>query len=321
MKSESATAAPAAGLLSRLRRRMPSLHRSTWVVAALIAAGLVFANIPGQMKIDSGEHGFKLLGSGSIDHGWPWPFLRRGLGPDPFARLGYDHRSSDYLADLSPDELWAIGSNVKEVSFSCLAGNVAVAIIVLGGSMALFEAWRRRRHRMLQFYLIELFGLVAVVCVLLSWISVAVRERDEEQEAVRRMTYISHDESVAGPHWLRRLIDPAPFTAFDRVEELSIENNAETFGGKMALEIACRKFTSPEQFSHLRYLQGLYCGRESATIVRFLPRPDRLKRLKCIASDAGLAEIQRCRNLEKLVLEDPWTGEPFSDAGMARLET
>ena len=79
-------------------------------------------------------------------------------------------------------------------------------------------------------------------------------------------------------------------------------------------------FGHPEELSHLRHLRWLDCGRESAAIVRFLPRPDRLERLECIASDAGLVEIHRCRNLQELLLHEAERGKPFSARGMARLE-
>ena len=64
---------------------------------------------------------------------------------------------------------------------------------------AAFEAWRRRRARLVQFYLNELLVFVTLAAVLLSWLSVEIRESREEQEAVRKMTGISYTQTLTGP--------------------------------------------------------------------------------------------------------------------------
>ena len=175
---------------------------------------------------------------------------------------------------------------------------------------------------------------MTAACVFFSWLSVESRERREEQEALGRMDYITdgedvagwlrrvtHEEDAAGPHWLRRLIGPRFFQVFDRVRALSINNRLEGFGrGSDGAVYGGPKLRNPEELSHLRHLRWLDCGRESAAIVRFLPRPDRLEHLECIASDAGLVEIHRCRNLQSLMLHEAERGKRFSARGMARLE-
>ncbi len=298
-------------------RWRPRLHRSTYVVAALIAAALVFASIPGRMDLDPGERGPNFP-CACVEHGWPWPFLWRKLDISTFHwySAGTD---GDRLAGLKPTELWAIGRNVRRIDFLTLAENVVAGAGIVMACAVLFEAWRRRRYRLFQFYLIELFALMTAACVLLSWLSVESRERHEEQDALQCMDHVRCEEEAAGPHWLRRLIGPRLFEPFDRVRDLCILNRQDCLGGKLALEIAGCNFKHPEELSHLRHLRGLDCGRESAAMVRFLPRPDRLECLECIASDAGLAEIHRCRNLQVLTLHEPERGELFSANGMAAL--
>jgi hypothetical protein len=286
----------------------------------MIAAALVFANIPGRIELEPREHGFQA--GPCIEHGWPWPFVRRAFDVTIRIHLSYGTWDSAVVAGVGPGLFWAIARHVQEVDFAGLAMNIAVAVVVLAVGTVLFEAWRRRRARLLQFYLIELFALMTAACVLLSWLSVQMRDRREEQDALWRMwNFTLYEEEAAGPHWLRHLVGPRPFQMFDHVRQLSISTRAEDYAPQDQKEILSRKFKDPEDLSHLRHLRQLDCGREPASIVRFLPRPDRLECLECDASDAGLAEIHRCQNLQVLKLHTSGHGEIFSESGMARLET
>ena len=204
-----------------LRFRMPKLHRSTYVVAALVAAVLLLANIPARIDRTASAWGR----DAHLDHGWPWTFLRRLPEVEWYDNLSLaaaltEHR--DRMGRVEASAFWTLARKIDEVSWLCILGDTAVAVVVVGTAAAAFEAWRRRRSRLCQFYLLELVALTTVVGAFLSWFSVSVRERREEQQALREMDFVDHDEDLAGPHWLRKLVGSRPILAFDRVDLLQI---------------------------------------------------------------------------------------------------
>jgi hypothetical protein len=317
MRVKSATA-PLVVALCWLRRRIASLHRSTWVVVAMIAAGLVFANIPGRMDVALESSDLGSYRDFRIDHGWPWPFLRRTLEVCQFPRR---HRSDgERLGAIEPGELWALARNIEETDLLCLAEDVGVAVVAVALGAALFELWRRCRYHVFQFYLIELFGLMTALCLLFSWLVVESRDRREEQEALRRMENIHYVEEAAGPHWLRGLVGPRLFQSFDHVRSLS--TNALVYAwsshGLTEWESKC---TNPEEISHLRHLRCLLVVDDPVRILSILPRPERLERLTCRWPDEDLVELRRCRNLQALTLYRPRGEKPITERGMAALET
>ena len=177
----------------------PRLRRSTYVVAGLIAAALVFANIPGRLEWEPREHGFRA--GHCIEHGWPWRFVRRELDINIAIPWSGGAEDSTMVAGVEPGEFWAIARHVQGLDFAGLAMNIAVAVVVLAIGVVLFEAWRRRRARLLQFYLIELFALMTATGVFFSWLSVQMHQRREERDALWRMWNVARcEEEAAGPH-------------------------------------------------------------------------------------------------------------------------
>jgi hypothetical protein len=297
--------------------RMPRLHRSTYVVVALVAAALLLANIPGQIirPIDD------TFAPPRICHGWPCTFLRRTVDDQPLITPNDDQPlttqfSRDRLIDAEQGVLWQLARDVEEVTFSYLVSDIAVALVLLGGGTALFEAWRRRRARLLQFHLFELLTLVTLASALFSWLAVEVREHREEQNALSQMSQFLHDEDRAGPHWLRQLVGPWPFEVFDRADRVVIitTHHDSVFGFS-----SIRVFKDYEQLSHLRHLRALDCGAESAEILRFLPRPDRLEVLHIGSSQEGLLDLRRFPNLRTLRLGDITQLQHFFGSDMAHL--
>ena len=58
------------------------IHRSTWVVVAMLTAGLVFWNIPGNRRksllLDyEGIPNPEVTVAERLEHGWPWVYLKR----------------------------------------------------------------------------------------------------------------------------------------------------------------------------------------------------------------------------------------------------
>ncbi len=316
-----------------LRFRMPKLHRSTYVVAALVAAVLFLANIPARI-----DRTGPLLLYARLDHGWPWTFLRRvpevEWYDDLIDDLVFDTALTerrDRMAHVEASAFWTIPRKIDEVSWLCILGDTAVAVVIVTAAAAVFEAWRRRRARLCQFYLLELLALTTVVSALLSWISVSVRERGEEQQALREMDFVDHDEDLAGPHWLRKLVGSRPFVAFDRVDRILIPTGPHP-GHLPSVSMADelfrrwrRRLKDPAQISHFRHLEWLDCGGEPASILAFLSRPGRLRRLRFLpVREEDLIYLRQFTGLEYLRINPGYRlsnggRDLVSEAGVANI--
>ena len=186
-----------------------SLHGSTLFVGALLTGLLLLANVPGKIvrPIDNGrpESGNETF---FVEHGWPRAFLRRTAGGATRGRIdrgdvlgGSVTEDRERLARVEPKIFWTLCDDVEKFSITWLAADTLVAGAILAAAVTAYEAWRRRSRRAAQFYLIELLFFVTVAAVLCSWFTVQMRERDEEQSALRQMPGILHDESLTGPQW------------------------------------------------------------------------------------------------------------------------
>ena len=337
MTEKTSVNASVAVLLGRLFRMSP-LHRSTWCVGTLIAATLLLANIPGRIvrPIDNGRadsyDSIDDLGY-FIDHGWPWTFLRRTFDDAMRRRIEKGYVDLDYvdahpegrerLAFVKANVFWGLTNHVKTVSAVCIVGDICTAVAILTASVAMFEVWRPRRRRLFQFYIGEVLAFVTLGAVLLSWLTVEIRERAEEQAAVRQMHAIVHHESLAGPHWLRYLVGSWPFSVFDRVEAIYIMTR---FSSSVSVSEMGRRgsFSNPEQLLHFRHLRAIDCGGESPRMVLgLLARPDRLEELISLAFPCeGLSYLQQVPNLQKLKLfagSAVTTSHDFDAVGLASL--
>jgi hypothetical protein len=287
------------------------------------------ANIPGRIILPGEEVAGTVL---QVRHGWPATFLCRVLKyeDDRYYSLDTELALSEgrgRLAGVKPSVIWAMWREVAWVSFLRLAADIAAAAIVIAGGAALFEAWRRQRTRPVRFYLTGLLGLVTTTGVALCWLSLELRERREEQEAIKRIhavCHLTHEETLAGPNWLRYLVGDRPFRVFDHVYRLHILTGYRrfcNFGPRWSGSL-----DNPEQLSHFRHLREINCGGSPATVLRFLPRPERLFSLTTLPSgDEGLLELRRFCNLQELDFLAPapqfrqQADEAISDRGLAGL--
>lgn len=287
--------------------RIPRLYRSTYVVGTLIAVLLLLANIPARIvrPTENGDVYYRVSDNGCYaDHGWPWAFLRRNLDDldrDAADLLVFESSVAD-VANVRAAAFWAMWRDVKAFSVIAFAADIATAIVLVTAGAAAFEAWRRRRRRLIQFYLGELLAFMTLAAVLLSWLSVETREYHEEQGAVRQIRAIYYKHSLTGPHWLRRLVGSTPFRFFDRVDDIYIRTRySESRWLNEMRDIG--PLGNAEQLSHLRHLRVLDCGHEPPnTILRLVPRPDRLVELTCVPAKEGLSCLQRAPNLQMLTL-------------------
>ena len=196
------------------------LHFSTCIIAGVIVIALLLANVPGQLVLvadpDVYVPGILLPAymNPYIDHGWPWTFIRRGIADSEFSSdstvFGTEGDCWDYVKAVNPSSLWTLSRNIEKTSWYCLAGDILTAAIVLAVGIGLFEA-RRRRTRLFQVRVVELTGLSLLLSIGLISLASQIRQRDEEQVAMKQLTYESYQEERAGPHWLRQLVGPRFF--------------------------------------------------------------------------------------------------------------
>ena len=206
-------------------------HRSTWVVAAIIFLALLMANLPGQVvsfpRIElpnSLQTGFPI--DWRYEHGWPWTYL---------VRAEFDHTFKMHMPmpwdGPSSADCWKLWSDLPRLQYAALVGNLLIAAVLVYVSSAAFEWWRRRRNRIWQLHLIDIFLLIAVLSgVLALWVTARSQFRREQQvlslpsdptapvDEEFPLTLIeSHSTKLGGPSWLRLLSEESPLRSFDRV--------------------------------------------------------------------------------------------------------
>jgi len=184
-------------------RKWYRLHASTWVAVGIVAVGLVLIIVPGQ---DEGAfendqwplpyeiHEFDV----SITHGWPWPYLARGINLpkliEPAKRPGWLTASG-----------WTFDGDLAWFDTSNLAADLALSTAILLVIATVFEYHRRRRYRFWQVTLAEMGVLVTLIAVGLA------RERRlytvyQQEEAFLREANTLYGRTAFSPVWLRRLV-------------------------------------------------------------------------------------------------------------------
>jgi hypothetical protein len=293
------------------------LHRSTYVVAGLIAIVMLLANVPGTLLQGYDSDPLRLR----MAHGWPWLYVTRELDANTLmwlVLLGDTNDPKLVFSKVPQRTYWWLVGKVKTASTWALLADVAVALAVIFLGSMFYEIWRRRRNRLLQFHLTDLLVLTTLAAIGLSWFSVEARERAEEQKVIAELGrgfQVTYRERLSGPHWLRQLAGDGPFTVFDRVESFTLRPIFETMHIEQADE-----FHDAEQLLHLRHLEDLEISglRISDGGVQQLTG---LKHLRCLdvsnteLSDADLDDLARMRFLEVL----NFFGTKLTESGLSKL--
>jgi hypothetical protein len=184
-------------------------HISTLVLLVPLLGLLVLMNWPAWRVKDIDLLRVKTRAgySGNMyySHGWPMAYLRRKTWqPSP---------SAGALIRFSP---WRLQDGVLSFSLTAIACDVAAAtgILVLAGSV--FESRRRRRQTCFQAHLWELFALITIAAMALSYYAVQRKQFAEEEQVYHRLYHgspamdpfgnsVSPDE-LTGPEWLWSVI-------------------------------------------------------------------------------------------------------------------
>ncbi len=147
-----------------------------------------------------------------LEHGWPWPFLRRDIRE---SRHGYFYPFAQtivYIPWMAPDA-WVPGRREsRDWNAAALIADVVVCGGIVAGLGMLLERWRRRGGRVWQWSLRRMLVGLFLVASVLGWI-VAVKHRQREDGAIYAQfkipndAYTKYDSSnfSAGIQWLDRL--------------------------------------------------------------------------------------------------------------------
>jgi hypothetical protein len=227
--------------LPNLRRRSriswPRLHRSTWVATVVLAILLGLMIVPGEYLGRSTSSSFSPSKPGVVfdfEHGWPWVFLRRQMELPPGVPTSVEPNRNvppwlqrwawSFAGEVvgGPTDSWA-------AELGWWPGLLALDVVVAGAlvcALAFAMEWRRRRRRLYQFSLAELFVLVLLVGGGLGWWKANERAYAAERrsESDLRLTYVRAAEEYCGPSWLRRVAGRNNLHVFDRVVSLAFND-------------------------------------------------------------------------------------------------
>jgi len=128
--------------------RRPNLHASTVVVMGLMAAALLLTNVYGRHSLTLAD--VIPIFCEQFEHGWPATFIERNAW-------------EDYYPSGERRSPWRFFEKVKTFRPIRLLADVTVCLGLLFVSGAIFETWRRRRGKVYQLHLIDLFIVTGAV--------------------------------------------------------------------------------------------------------------------------------------------------------------
>jgi hypothetical protein len=211
----------------RLSLLLGPWHTSSRVVAVLVLLFLVFCNLPGQQvdRLSLVDDPFFQSDyyRERFEHGWPLTYIDRD-SPAIFGGYG------------TVSECWRFWQGFLgdiQVSWTSLLVNVLVISLIAVASGALFELRRRKRSRLVQFSLLGMLALFAVISCCGAWYAAERQELAREKallDAGPSRTLISladgspftdhsisvRKSSTGGITWLRRLCGDRWFEFLDR---------------------------------------------------------------------------------------------------------
>ena len=189
-------------------------YPSTYVVLVVLSLLLTLANVPGQVVVapdplQSDPSPPRLGSCRTCEHGWP---------------LTHMWRESVVVGTTTRLSVWSLSEGIQRISYFHLALNLIAGAVVLLLGAVFYEAWRRRRSKIYQFHVSDMLILIAVVSVVLAWLSSAAKQYRDEQEIVKQLDVISSgcEWQPGGSSWLREWIGDDYFRIFDRVVQVEL---------------------------------------------------------------------------------------------------
>lgn len=258
------------------------LHLSTWIVLLLLAVALTLIIVPGEPS------------GAAIQHGWPWVFLEQEksivYNAGAFGRAPW--RSLDNWNPFWP---WRDHNTLNLV----LDLGVALVLLLAGGLM--FECWRRRRHRVWQFSLRELFIATTLVAIACSWVAWRYHQWQRENDFQRLLGTLRFEARsrmyYKGPVWLAKLAGTNNLHWLDGTIFVCLDFTLMKNGDDIPTQSLSR------QMSQLPYLESVWTTGADDAVVASLSTVTQLSILALCDSritDASVKDIQQLVNLREL---------------------
>ena len=297
---------------SRPQRPWYRLHASTYVAGAFVAAGLMLAELPGEVGLEGM----------TAEHGWPWTYLTR-----------VDILAGDLQPKLSAWDLlrfhdrgqkpWSLETDFRP---RVLAADLGISLLLLVGATAALELSRRRRSCAIQFSLRSLLVSVSLAGCGCGWWLHIDRQFCTQQAAAAALRKLGASTSASPvfPSWLTEQIENEAIDRYHRVTDVVLfpESGFCYVGIPMILEqnaaIGDEDLAPLNQLPFARRIRLDYThltNRGMASLQR-LTRLEDLSLRSTKVSDAGLAHLAKLRSLRRLDL----SYTDITDAGLVHLK-
>jgi hypothetical protein len=188
---------------------IPRLHTSSVLVGIFAAYLLVMMIGPGR--------GVTLPWMGAtgwltLEHGWPWKYLRRQVEVDlnqfESMAVGSGRGGGPWLTARHWDFSEAIDDSRWRFRPLVLICDLVVAAGVIAASVAAWEFWRRRRGGRVRFRIIDMLIIATAICAVFGWLKYLEAAALREQQLTRtsHQGWGASGDACIAPMWLRALV-------------------------------------------------------------------------------------------------------------------
>jgi len=286
---------PATATTDNVIKRRPwyRLHASTWVVALATVTWLAMFNLSLETRYEY-DPGLKTRGFVRFA-GWPYRFWQWRLDSPPIDSEGHEHVWRFFAR-------WFKFNGEVPIASGAILANAAVAMLVAMTFAGTFERWRRRRNRLGQLQLLDLFLATALIAIGFVWVRGCREEANHVAKCREVFPMLASKVEDARPSALWSTW--AWSRAFQPRRIVFLEPG---FYPGSADEPPQLTTTDLERLSQLSFLRSLYLPYHNSAAG---PWP------VVILTDAGLEQLGHLRSLEYLSLPDH---PGITDAGLPRL--
>jgi len=329
-------------MTERLPNPPPSVRRfwprpfTCGAIGCVLLAGFL-ANFPGALTPhDSLERAPASAASSIVktfDHGWPYCFARRGAMQ---IAIGKSKR------DLTIDVAWRPWQSVLEFRSWALAANLGLWLVIAIAVGTGAQRWRSQRTRLWQFQLRDLLLLLVISAIACGWIVLPRIQHQRERIVIAQyqkrmgMQVWDDDKAAVVPGIIPVAWQGRYAQAFERVVYFRSSGDTDLacqFRQLIRLVELQPAVEMPAHLGRMPQLEALAMpsvrfpyldATKQKTLVAQFPAMPELRRVDLWDSnvtDADLAWLAKCRNLEMIDLSNTAVGDRglVELRGLARL--